>query len=225
MYLQKFDVVNQDDSLYTHQYMQNLSAPYSEGRTLRSCYVNTGTLESNFTFIIPVYENMPQEASPRPSNAGGIPGVTSDKGPIYVRTVNINDIPLKLRSEPSTNGAIIAEFPNNGTILLSVERVNGWYRIVTTDGKVGYSSGAYLEQVADVINCNDRVRVAYDDVRLRYGPGTRFNPPLINAIDESLTGTRINKGTYYLDGFWWDEVIFDDGSKGFVATNYLYVVN
>ena len=226
LYQNKFDIDTRNGStLYTHQYMQNLSAPYSEGRTLRSCYVNTGTLESNFTFIIPVYENMPQEASPRPSNAGGIPGVTSDKGPIYVRTVNINDIPLKLRSEPSTNGAIIAEFPNNGTILLSVERVNGWYRIVTTDGKVGYSSGAYLEQVADVINCNDRVRVAYDDVRLRYGPGTRFNPPLINAIDESLTGTRINKGTYYLDGFWWDEVIFDDGSKGFVATNYLYVVN
>ena len=226
LYQNKFDIDTRNGSaLYTHQYMQNLSAPYSEGRTLRNCYVNTKTLESNFKFIIPVYEDMPQEASPRPSNEGGIPGVTSDKGPIYVKTVNINDVPLKLREEPTTSSNILAEFPNNGTVLLSVERVNGWYRIVTTDGKVGYSSGAYLEEVADVINCNDRVKVTADDVRLRYGPGTRFDPPLISAINEDLIGTRINKGTYYLDGFWWDEVVFDDGSKGFVATNYLQLVN
>ncbi len=224
LYQNKFDIDTRNgSSLYTHQYMQNLSAAYSEGRTLRNIYADTNKLESEFTFIIPVYENMPQEPSPRPSNEGGVPGVSSDRGPINVKTVNINDVPLKLRSEPVIrDDNIIAEFPNNGTILLSVERLaNNWHRIVTTDGKVGYSSGAYLQQVADVTNCNDRVRVTADDVRLRYGPGTRFEPPLINEISESLTGTRINKGTYNLDGFVWDEVIFDDGSKGFVATKYL----
>ena len=226
LYQNKFDIDTRNgSSLYSHQYMQNLSAAYSEGRTLRSCYVNTGTLESGFTFIIPVYENMPTELSERPSNEGGIPDTTSDVGPINVQVVNVNDVPLKLRSEPSTSGDIITEFPNNGTVLLSVERLsNGWHRIVTNDGLVGYSSGSYLEQIADVTNCNDRVRVTADDVRLRSGPGTRFSI-LINAVDQNLMGTRINTGTYYLDGFSWDEVIFDDGSKGFIATSYLQVIN
>ena len=225
LYQNKFDIDTRNgSSLYTHQYMQNLSAAYSEGRILRSCYVNTNTLESTFTFIIPVYENMPTEPSERPSNEGGIPGTTSDVGPVNVKVVNVNDVPLKLRSEPNTNGDILAEFPNNGTVLLSVERLSsGWHRIVTTDGKVGYSSGSYLEQIADVTNCNDRVRVTDNDVNLRSGPGTRFSI-LVAGVNQNLTGTRINKGTYYLDGFSWDEVIFDDGSKGFIATNYLQVV-
>ena len=226
LYQNKFDIDTRNgSSLYTHQYMQNLSAAYSEGRILRSCYVNTGTLESEFTFIIPVYENMPTEPAEEPSNEGGIPGTTSDIGPINVQVVNVNDVPLKLRSEPSTSGEILTEFSTNGTVLLSVERLsNGWHRIVTTDGLVGYSSGSYLEQIADVTNCNDRVRVTENDVRLRSGPGTRFDI-LLNAISQDTIGTRINTGTYYLDGYWWDEVIFDDGSKGFVATNYLEIVN
>ena len=63
LYLQKFDIVNQDGSLYTNQYMQNLLAPKSEAKNMKSIYEASNTVDSNFYFIIPLYENMPEEIS------------------------------------------------------------------------------------------------------------------------------------------------------------------
>lgn len=59
-YLQKFNVApTNSNSLYTHQYMTNIRAPYGEASTAYTSYSNAGALNSNFTFSIPVYENMP----------------------------------------------------------------------------------------------------------------------------------------------------------------------
>ncbi len=58
LYLQKFDVVNQDGELYTHQYMQNLLAPQSEASNMRQIYEASNTVETELNFIIPLYENM-----------------------------------------------------------------------------------------------------------------------------------------------------------------------
>ena len=60
LYLQKFDVVKQD-GLYNHQYMQNLLAPTSESSNMKSVYEVSNTVDSAHNFIIPLYENMPQE--------------------------------------------------------------------------------------------------------------------------------------------------------------------
>lgn len=61
LYLQKFDVVNQDGELYTHQYMQNLMAPQSEASNMLEIYQSSDTVDSELNFIIPLYENMPEE--------------------------------------------------------------------------------------------------------------------------------------------------------------------
>ena len=58
LYLQKFDVVNQDKELYTNQYMQNLLAPESEAKNMKLIYEESDTLDSSLNFIIPLYENM-----------------------------------------------------------------------------------------------------------------------------------------------------------------------
>ncbi len=70
LYLQKFDVDASDGTLYAHQYMQNIMAPYSESSMVRNAYARTGSLESPFVFKIPVYDNMPAQACPIPSGAG-----------------------------------------------------------------------------------------------------------------------------------------------------------
>ena len=68
LYLNKFNVNPVSSSaLYGHQYMQNLSAAYSEARTLRSAYANTGTLKNSIKFVIPVYENMPSTPCASPA--------------------------------------------------------------------------------------------------------------------------------------------------------------
>ena len=66
LYLQKFDVVNQDEELYTNQYMQNLLAPMSEASNMKTIYQASDTVDSHLNFVIPLYENMPEEASAEP---------------------------------------------------------------------------------------------------------------------------------------------------------------
>lgn len=79
LYLNKFEVnPNSPGGFYTHQYMQNLSAAYSEARIFRGAYVDTGTLDNKIKFIIPVYENMPQVPAPKPTGEGSS---TDPEGP------------------------------------------------------------------------------------------------------------------------------------------------
>ena len=63
LYLQKFNVSpTASNPIYTHQYMQNISAPTTEALSIKKLYASAGALENTFVFKIPVYENMP--ASP-----------------------------------------------------------------------------------------------------------------------------------------------------------------
>ena len=65
LYLQKFDIVNEDEKLYVNQYMQNLLAPQSEASNMLKIYEYSDTVDSNLNFVIPLYENMPEEVSER----------------------------------------------------------------------------------------------------------------------------------------------------------------
>ena len=67
LYLQKFDIIKKD-KLYTNQYMQNLIAPGSEAVMLQNQYEESDTVDSEFNFIIPLYENMPEEICEEPKN-------------------------------------------------------------------------------------------------------------------------------------------------------------
>lgn len=60
LYFQKFDVVDNDDGLYQHQYAQNISMAYTEGARYFSSYSSINMLNQQFVFVIPVYENMPE---------------------------------------------------------------------------------------------------------------------------------------------------------------------
>lgn len=67
LYLQKFNVnPNGAYAPYTHQYMQNISAPTSEALSIKKLYANANSLDSTFVFKIPVYENMPAKACTEP---------------------------------------------------------------------------------------------------------------------------------------------------------------
>lgn len=227
LYLNKFDVnPNSPGGFYTHQYMQNLSAAYSEARTFRNSYVSTGTLDNKIKFIIPVYENMPSTPAARPSGSGtstdpNFPAI-SDQGPKNVQVVDIQTS-LKVRSGPGTQYGELERL-KNGTILLSVERYdNGWQKVVTPSGTVGYCSGEYLQFINDVTNCNERIAISTStNVNVRIGPGQSFTS--LGTFVDGTTGTRILKGAYTADGYTWDLVILDNGIKGFVAQQYLRLI-
>ena len=66
LYFQKYNVVN-TSQLYSNQYMQNIRAANDEGKRIAEDYKKNGLINSQFEFIIPVYENMPANACARPS--------------------------------------------------------------------------------------------------------------------------------------------------------------
>ncbi|MCR4922792.1 MAG: hypothetical protein K5931_02155 [Lachnospiraceae bacterium] len=59
LFLQKFNVVGSSYySRYTHQYMQNIMAPYTESVTTFNEYSGSGAINNAFVFKIPVYTDM-----------------------------------------------------------------------------------------------------------------------------------------------------------------------
>lgn len=61
LYFQKFDVIDNEDGLYMHQYAQNISMAYTEGARYFSGYASIDMLDKPFIFLIPVYDDMPSE--------------------------------------------------------------------------------------------------------------------------------------------------------------------
>lgn len=121
LYLEKYDVNrNSIESVAGHQYQQNISAHISEGLNVYKAYNSMGVLSNNFNFIIPVYENMPTNISPRPTT-------TTD---LVTENVMVTVTSLNLRESNSTGSAVLASI-GSGTTLLRLEtaksEVNGYY--------------------------------------------------------------------------------------------------
>lgn len=66
-YTQKWDLI--DAPYYSMQYMQNIQAPATETVSVYDTYDANGSLQSNFTFEIPVFQNMPDNPAEMPSNS------------------------------------------------------------------------------------------------------------------------------------------------------------
>jgi len=69
LYLQKFDVTDGGNGYYTHQYMTNIQAAESEAKIMKRAYPEE-VFNSALEFLIPVYNNMPEEACPKPASTG-----------------------------------------------------------------------------------------------------------------------------------------------------------
>ena len=89
LYLQKFDV-EATNGIYSHQYMQNILAAQSEGTTLRNTYINTNSMSSAHTFVIPVYENMPETICEEPID-----------GEIVTQNIKVKGTKISIRSGAS----------------------------------------------------------------------------------------------------------------------------
>ena len=225
LYQNKFDIDSTNGtSLYSHQYMQNLSAAYTEALTLRSYYTKTGKMDANLTFIIPVYENMSSTVSARPSDK-----VNSEEYPMNV-IVNTESSSLALRDGAGTNSNVIARL-EKGTVLLSIKRgINStWQYVVTKDGKVGYMSGEYLKQINDEKKCNYSAYVKTQSsggVNVRTGPSTTAGFSRVGYLPDYTRITVIDDSTYKGNegNNWvqWSRIILEDGRQAFVPSSYVY---
>lgn len=79
LYFQKFNVVNKENGIYAHQYMNNISAASAEAARLKRAYADP---DLELEFKVPYYENMPQEACAKPSYTSG-----TDNGQISLQAL------------------------------------------------------------------------------------------------------------------------------------------
>lgn len=121
LYLQKFNVnPNGAYALYTHQYMQNISAPTTEAKSIKKLYESAGALDNTFVFKIPVYENMPATACAAPTSSMNV--VLSVPSGYTDTTVWLDGVPYTAEVR---NGQYIVQAPNTTAKTAAVYQYNG----------------------------------------------------------------------------------------------------
>lgn len=140
MYLQKFDVDDSATGLYWHQYQQNIMAPQNEGTKLKLAFEECESIDEDYTFIIPVYENMPSKASSRPNSDSSNNDDNTNENLVKCNA----DPSLRLRDKP--NGTYIGEKIYLNEVVTVIERatekVGGtyWDLIRKSNGIEGYAA-------------------------------------------------------------------------------------
>ena len=184
LYLQKFHVVdNSSNELFWHQYMTNVLAPYSESTSIYKGYVNTGLLSGSMTFIIPVYNNMPE--IPMQSPAIKEEDYTSDNTRVYANV----DTTLNIRSGPSTSYEVLTSVSKNTKMTrIAKGKQSGelWDRVKLDNGMVGYVSQNYVKEAN--LKVTDMNLNAYNLV-LQEGDNFTIIPTIIpeDAINKNVS--------------------------------------
>lgn len=131
IYFQKFDIEN-----FWHQYMTNILAPYSESKSIYNGYSKAGILDTALSFIIPVYENMPDIPVDNPNI--NLMNYTEDNTKVYCNATNVN-----IRTGPSSSYEIITTvtLPDKMT---RIQKGEEWDKVILENGIVGYIYNAYL---------------------------------------------------------------------------------
>ena len=139
-YFQKWDVVCdssniKDCSFYSHQYMQNIEAPYSEANSTYKGYkeiFGNKMYDQFFIFTIPVYKNMPEKTV-----------LPSEKNPInYLKNLTINGKSISNFNSLKTDYSItlpsnIGSIDLNATVIESKSKVSGTGTIkITENGQI-----------------------------------------------------------------------------------------
>lgn len=68
-YLQKYNVNAASKRNFWGQYMQNIFGSYSRASSLYNAYKNNGLMDGNYTFVIPIYDGMPEEKCAYPTGS------------------------------------------------------------------------------------------------------------------------------------------------------------
>lgn len=209
LYFQKFDVENSDGNLYWHQYMQNLLAAQGEGTTLRKQFNNIGAISGAYTFIIPVYKNMPENACQRPSTASNNNSSNSEITTDLL-TVNVNNT-LSLRDAPGGNRMGLYLYKDEIVTRLekATEKVYGtyWDKVMKSNGTIGYVAREtyedestyklYLIPINNETSSEDKISNIIDTPLEDNNTTIPINP----IENNNSSNEKVNKGDIDNNGF------------------------
>lgn len=187
LYLQKYNVnPSSPYGLYNHQYMQNIVAPTSEGKSIYSLYNKAGSLNNTFVFKIPVYENMPATPCPMPTYSNNViltPPVGYTDNKVYLDGIAY---PVTAR-----NGKYVVAAPDGNAKTAVMYRYNesgvavGMY--VWT---LSYSGGAYT--ATEQPELRDLLTYHGFSIRITGKAGIRFKTGISADLRGALTSSGVN---------------------------------
>ena len=205
LYFQKFDV-SREDGRYTHQYMQNLTAPLTEGvKTYNSYSEIAGIFDEPLVFIIPVYNNMPDSKVSAPVN----------KNPnSYLRTIKIdneeidgfsyNNLNYRIEVEANTNSVNIkastinnkASVSGTGNMNLEPGENTRTIKVVAENGNVSYYNLTIIKKSKEesITVSNDINNISIDKIDFEFNKDTlEYNLDTTFDVDKIVI-------TYEFDG-------------------------
>ena len=197
IYLQKFHVVdNRGGELFWHQYMTNVLAPYSEANIIYKGYINSNLIDTDMTFVIPIYNNMPELPCKRPSILDS--DYVQDNTKVYADVTTT----LNIRSGPATTYETITTVTNKD-IMTRIEKgiQNGelWDRVVLENGIVGYAFQNYLKEVPEVqIN---KINLSIDNTTINKNETAKLQIEILpqEAKEQKITFSSSNPNIISVD--------------------------
>ena len=201
IYLQKFHVYDTtDDELFWHQYMTNVLAPYSESKLIYTGYANSNLLNSSMSFVIPVYNNMPELPCTSPAISSS--DFTTDNTKVYANV----ETSLNVRSGPGTSYESLTTIPS-GTKMTRIakgkQKGELWDRVKLESGLVGYVFQTYVEEVPNVQV--EKITLSLDKTTINKGERIKIKANISpeDAVDKTLKYSSDNTSvaTVSSDGY------------------------
>lgn len=190
LYLQKYNVnPNGYYALYTHQYMQNISAPTSEALSMKKLYQQANSLDNTFVFKIPVFENMPGTPCPMPTSSTSV--VLSVPGGYDNTVIYVDGVP---HSAAVRNGRSIADTADGNAKTAAVYKYNssgvpvGMY-VWTLEHQNGAYTAAAQPGLENLLTYHGfSVRISgKTGIRFKTGISTELRNRLINSNVNGFT--------------------------------------
>lgn len=197
IYLQKFHVTsNSGGDLFWHQYMTNVLAPYSESKIIYNGYEKTGILSNSMSFIIPVYNNMPNIPTDNPNILES--DFSADNTKVYADVNNV----LNIRTGPSTSYELLTTVDRTVTMTrISKGKQSGdlWDKVQLPNGMVGYAFSSYLKEVPNVQI--EKINLGVDNPVINKGETRKVNVEILpdDAKDHEIVFSSSNRGVATID--------------------------
>ena len=184
IYLQKFHVYDtQNGELFWHQYMTNVLAPYSESKLIYNGYSNSNLLNTQMSFVIPIYKNMPELPCTSPAISSS--DFTSDNTKVYANV----ETSLNVRNGPGTSYEILTSV-QEGTQMTRIAKGKQsgelWDRVKLSNGIVGYVFQTYVKEVPDIEV--EKIELSLDKTTINKGEKIKLKVNIYptDAVDKTL---------------------------------------
>lgn len=206
LYYQKFDVTG--DSKYEHQYQQNVLGAQTAGTHLRNLYKTyDSSLAGDYSFIIPLYKNMPLSACARPAtnqeHAEIATTLVGDvNGDNQVNVIDVITLINYLNGNTQLDSAGISAAKVSGNANITVVDVVMLINYLNGDAVLPSSSA-----ISATVTTSTKVRLIPNGVEYK-------------NISEGTSIKVLKLASEQIDNVYWDLVVSSNGVYGYIPRNH-----